>query len=46
MIERKKVLKMGDKKIIIIPKESEIDVGDWIVFDRKDNLKKFLKDIK
>ena len=42
MEEVKKVVKMGNQKIVIVPKKSKIDVGDYVVFDSLEGLDKIL----
>lgn len=33
---------MGKKKIVVVPKKSKINVGDYIIFDRLDGVGSYL----
>ena len=40
-IDVKKILKQGDKKIIIIPKKSNLDIGDYVKFKKLNIMEDF-----
>ncbi len=45
-MEIKRILNMGEKKIVIIPKKSELKVGETVMIDSLDNIQDSKKAIR